>query len=149
MEFKRMPALKPLCYLMRIQPDSLTKEENTLLEIELFTRIHEELKEIFKQQYKEYFRLLKFTLEKEDTMIETKCMRLIIQDILSTNEYDLNGIAYYTNTHEEVIQEIYMEQNTNPSSILLRKIIELHRVVRHDLYLQIAKKIASKYLSVA
>jgi len=144
-----MPAMKPLCHLMGTYPDTLTKEEKILLEMELFSRICEELKEFFRQQHKEYFKLMKFTLEEENTMLETKYMHLIIQDILSTNEYNLKGIAYYANTHEDVIQEIYTEQNTEPSAILLRKVIELHRTVRADLYLQITKKIISKYLITA
>lgn len=144
-----MPAAKPLCHLIGIHPDTLTKEENVLLEIELFTRICEELRELERQQHKEYFQLMKFTLEQENTMLETRFTRSIIQDILSTNEYNLKGIAYYTDTHEDVIQEVYMGQNTSPSASLLRKVIELHRTVRHDLYAHITKKIISKYLTAA
>ena len=82
-------------------------------------------------------------------MLEAKFIRLIIQTILSTDEYTLEGIANYTNTHEEVVHEIFCGQNPNPSAIFLRKLIELHRTVRRDLYQEITKKITSKYLSVA
>lgn len=144
-----MPAIEPLCRLMGINPINLTREENILLEIELFARICEELKEVFREQNKKYFQLMKFTIEKENIMLETKFVRSIIQDILSTYQYNLQGIAHYTDTHEDIIQEVYTGQNQNPSSTLLRKIIELHRTVRHDLYFQITKKIASTYLAVA
>jgi len=143
-----MSAIEPLCRLMGVNPNVLTKEENILLEIEIFSRICEELKEIFRDQHRKYFQLMKFTTEKENTMIEAKFIRSIIQDILSTNEYSLEGIALYTNTHQDVIQEAYIGQNLNPSAILLRKLIELHRSVRQELYLQITKKIAAKYLAV-
>lgn len=144
-----MSAIEPLCHLAGINPNKLTKEESLLLEIELFARICEELKEAFKKQHKEYFRLMKLTTEKENTMLESKFVRLIIQDILSTGEYSLEGIAYYTNTHEDIIQETYIGKNTNPSAALLRKIIELHRTVRRDLYQTIMKKIAVEYLAAA
>lgn len=35
---------------------------------------------------------------------------------------------------------------TSPSALLLRKIIELHRSVRKDLYREIMKKIMEEYL---
>lgn len=144
-----MSAMEPLCRLMEINPRTLTKEENILLEIELFAHICGELKEIFREQNREYFRLMKFTIEMENTMLEAKFVRSIIQDILSTDEYNLEGIAYYTDTHGDVLQEVYSGQNSSPSATLLLKIIELHRTVRHDLYLQMMKKIASKYLVAA
>lgn len=144
-----MSAIEPLCRLMGINPSTLTKEENILLEIELFARICEELKEVFREQHREYFQLMKLTIEKENTMLEAKFVRSIVQDILSTQEYNLEGIAHYTDTHEDVVQEVYTGQNQNPSATFLRKIIDLHRTVRHDLYLEITKKIASKYLAVA
>jgi len=142
-----MSAIEPLCHLIGVDPNTLTKEENILLEIELFTRICEELMEVFREQNREYFRLMKFTIEKENKMLESKFIRSIIQDILSTQEYNLEGIAHYTDSHEDVIQEVYTGQNQSPSATLLRKIVELHRVVRYDLYMQITKKIISKYLA--
>ena len=144
-----MSAIEPLCRLIGINPSKLTKEENLLLELELFACIHEELMEIFKEQHRDFFRLMKFTEEKENAMLETKFVHLIIQDILSTGEYTLEGIAHYADAHEEVIQEIYTGLNLNPSATLLRKIIELHRTVRRDLYHQITKKIALQHLAVA
>jgi hypothetical protein len=143
-----MSAIEPLCRLIGINPGKLTKEENLLLELEFFACIHEELMEFFREQHREYFRLMKFTEEKENTMIETKLAHLIIQDILSTGEYTLEGIAHYTNTHEDVIQEVYTGLNLNPSATLLRKIIDLHRTVRRDLYCEITKKIALQHLTM-
>lgn len=144
-----MPALEPLCRLIGINPNQLIKEEKTLLEAELFASVCVELKEIFREQHREYFCLMKLTIEKENTMLESKFVRLVIQDILSTKEYNLEGIAHYTNTHKEVIHEIYTEQNPYPSASFLRKLIELHRTVRRDLYLHIIRKITSRYLAVA
>ena len=57
------------------------------------------------------------------------------------------GNAYDTYTSEDVICEIAMGKNTNPSCATLKKIIELHRSVRHDLYREVIKKIVAEYLT--
>lgn len=141
-----MSAMEPLSILIGINTNKLTNEEHILLESELFLIILEELKEIYRTQHKDYFHLMKFNIEKENSMLETNLVHLIIQDILFTGEYNLEGIAHYTNTHEDVIQEVYSGLNQNPSATLLRKILELHRMVRRDLYHEISKKVAATYL---
>lgn len=124
-----------------INPRIFSKEELTLLEADLFTSICAELKEVFKKQYKDYFRIVKLNKEMEETMLESQLARCIINDILATEEYSLAGIAFYTRKPEDVIFEIASGNNTDPSASLLRKIIELHRSVRPSLYQHIIKKI--------
>jgi hypothetical protein len=136
-----MAAMEPLCHLAGLKSSRLTKEENLILEANLFTCVCEELKEIFRKQYKDYFHLLNFTRDMENAMLEKYFVRLIINDILSTKEYTLSGIARYTNTHEDVVEEILLERNTNPSALFLRRLIELHRSIRPTLYSAIMKKI--------
>lgn len=144
-----MAAMELLCHSVGINPSKLSKEEIILFEAELLAQICKALKEIFRQQYKGYFRLMKFTMEKENTMLDSMFVRLVIKDVLSTEEYNLKGIAYYTDTHEDVIQEVIDGRNTNPSAALLRRSINLHRSVRRDLYRSIMKKIAMEYSAVA
>lgn len=144
-----MAAMELLCRLIEINPSKFSREELMLVEAELFTRICEELKEIFRKQHSDYFRLMKFTIEKENLMLETNFVRLIIKDILSTKEYNSQGIARYADTHEDVIQEVIDGRNHNPSAMLLRRIIDLHRTVRRELYHSIVKKITTEYLAVA
>src|SRR5438445_253063 len=129
-----MAATELLSHLIAIDLSKLSKKEIILLEAEFFARICEELRESFRKQHKDYFRLMKFNTEKENIMLETNFVRLIINDILSTEEYNLNGIAHYTDTHEDVVQEIIDGRNNNPSATLLRRSIDLHRSVRRDLY---------------
>ncbi|RDI48065.1 hypothetical protein [Aquicella lusitana] len=140
-----MSAIQPWCYLIGIHPKKLTKEESLLFEAEIFARICEEIKEVFRCEYKEFFRLMNFTIEMEEAMLEAGFLRLIINDILVTGEYDLKGIAYYANTHEDVVQEVIAGVNTNPSAAFLQKIIELHRSVRRDLYHVLMQKIVKEY----
>ena len=138
--------MEPLCHIAGVNSSIFTREENFFLEAELFTRICEELKEVFRKQYKDYFRLMKFTFNKENAMLEIYFIRLIINDILSTEEYTLSGIARYTDTPQEVIEEFFTEHNINPSALFLRKLIELHRTIRRALYIAIMEKITSEYL---
>jgi len=141
-----MPAIEPLSRLIGINLSLLNKEERILLEAGLFARIYEELKELFAVQEKNYFRLLRLTREQENTMLEAGFVHTIIKDILSTGEYDLKGIAQYTDTFEEVVEEFVTGQNTNPSAIFLRRLINLHSSVRRDLYSFIINKIIDQLM---
>ena len=136
-----MSNLEPLYKSIVNTSHKLSRKETQLVEAELFLRLCNELKEIFKAQYKEYFRLMKFNAEMEDTMLEDNFARCVINDILATEEYTLTGIAYYTQTPEDVVYEVAMGHNINPSAKFFRKIIELHRFVRRELYSTIFKKI--------
>lgn len=140
--------MEPLCHLIGMSCRKLSREECLLLEAEIFIRICEGLKEFFRGQQKSYFYLMKFNLEKENIMLENDLARLITNDILSSEEYNLSGLALYSDTPEDVIQEVIDGRNIRPSATFLWKIIELHRSVRRDLYDTIIKKIVNRYLAV-
>src|SRR5471030_676312 len=101
-----MSALQPLCNWFGINPAKLTKEKFILLEVELFARICAELKEVLRKHYREYFRILKFTLVEENKMLDLNFISLLVKDILSSGEYNSLGIANYTDTHEEIIESV-------------------------------------------
>ena len=136
-----MPAIPPLSYLIGINPQKLSKKENLFLEAALFISLCDFLKKQFREQYKTYFKLMNFTIEMEKAMLEAHFMQLIIRDILMTGDYNLQGIAYYTNIPEDVICEVAEGRNTNPSALFLQKVLFLHREVRRDLYQTLIKKI--------
>lgn len=144
-----MTAPQSFCYFLGIEPEKLSREEFLLLEAELFVRVIEEVKAYFREYYQIYFLLLNFNKEMEDTMLEENFLRLIIQDILSTEEYTIDGIAYYTLNHPDVIYEALSGKIQNPSAIFLKRTIELHRSVRKELYKKIIQKIAKIYLSIS
>lgn len=148
-ERRDMSTVQPLCLLLGIRPHQFLREELLFLEAKLFVRICEELKEIIRKQNKDYFRIMKFNIEKENTMLEVKFIRCIINDILSTEEYDLPGVALYTDAPEDVIYELASGCNTNPTFLLSRKIIELHSTVRPQLYHEIANKLKQELLVAA
>lgn len=141
-----MPATEPLCQIVGINTKNLSREENYIIEVELFVRVCEGLKEIIKSQNKDYFRLMKLDAEMENTMLDAILIRHVINDILLTEEYSMEGIACYTQTTEDVICDVIAGKNAAPSLPLSRKIIELHRSVRPNLYREVMKKITSEYL---
>lgn len=143
-----MSTVQPLCLLLGLNPHQFSKGELLFLEAELFLRICGELKEIIREQNKDYFRIMKFNIKKENIMLEIKFIRCIINDILSTEEYNLPGVALYTDAPEDVIYELASGCNTNPTFLLSRKIIELHRTVRPHFYREIANKIKRELLVI-
>ncbi len=127
---------------------NLSKQEQLVLEAGLFLRICDELKEIMRSNNKDYFKILKISNKKEKEMIETNFIRCIINDIISTEEYTLPGVAYYTNTPEDVIVDVVSGQNTSPTLSLSQKIINLHQAVRPQLYSRIFDKIRNNEKTV-
>ncbi len=69
-------------------------------------------------------------------------MRLVVDDILLIKEYAITAIYHYMNIPEEgVEEEIFALRNRNPSKNLIRRLIELHRLVECVLYCEIRKKL--------
>src|SRR5579871_3524885 len=110
-----MSSMESLYFLIGNSSSKFSRKEIFILEAELFFRLYDELKNFFKIQYKNYFRLMKFNWEMEEVMLEDNFARCVINDILATEEYTLPGIAYYTRTPEEVVYEVAIGRNTNPS----------------------------------
>lgn len=136
-----MTAIEPLYGLMKINSKLLTRNELLILEGILHAHLIEHLKEDFRLKHKNYFALMRFDLEKEDNMLDATYLSLIIKDILLSEEYSLAGIARYADTCEDIIYEVLIGSNKEPSASLLQKIIRLHRLVRREWYDLIFKKI--------
>jgi hypothetical protein len=141
-----MPATKLLCQIAGVNPCTLSQEENFMLEYVLFARLCEKLKEMYLHEYKNYFRIIKQSFGWDDTIMNVNFARCIINDIISSEEYSLAGIAYYTQTPEDVIVEIVAGINPDPTASLLRKIVELHSSIRPELYREMIKKIVNENL---
>jgi hypothetical protein len=136
-----MAALELLCHYLGIDSKQFSKEENLILEADLYTRISDELWESYRSQYKDYFHLFKCNLEKENMMMELNFIRCLIDDILKSEAYTLSGIAYYTQTPEEVIQDLLIGHKISQIITFPRRLIELHKSIRPDMYQNILKKI--------
>ena len=139
-----MPAIELLCRELGINPQNFSKEENLILEAELYARVCEEVTEIYRINNREYFRLLKINAEMENNMIELNFIRCLINDILKSEAYTVSGIAYYTQTPEDVIHDLLINSNASPIISIIRRLIELHRQIRPEVYQNIIKKISNE-----
>jgi hypothetical protein len=135
-----MPALDLLCNLTEFNHKQLSKKENIILEAEIYSRIADALWEFYQSQYQNYFELLNYKLEMEDIAMELNFIRFLVTDILKSNTYTLSGIACYTYTPEEFIQDLMIGHNS-PVIIFLRKLIALHKSVKPELYQNVLNKI--------
>jgi len=136
-----MSAPQPLCHLIGLAPEEFSREENILVEYILFSEICRELKNLYAQQFKTYLRLLKLNKEEEENMIEQQNTVSIINDILATQAYDVEGLANYTFTPSDVIHEILEGKNPSPSAPFIRRVIEIHQSLRPELYESLIKKV--------
>jgi len=75
-------------------------------------------------------------------MIDAGVIRFLINDIIATEEYNLEGVANYMRVPLDVIVDLVTGININPSLAISTKIIELHTTVRKPVYGEIIKKIA-------
>ncbi|HSW75744.1 MAG TPA: hypothetical protein VLG50_01760, partial [Candidatus Saccharimonadales bacterium] len=64
-----MASLEPLYCLISRNLNKFSQNERIILEARIFSEICDELKNAFRKQYKEYFSLMKFTIEMENTML--------------------------------------------------------------------------------
>lgn len=128
-----MATTEHFCRIAKINPQHLSKEEAFLLEVSLLTDICNEFIDIHS------------LLTGENKMTYGKLIHLILNDLIKTNDYTLTGVAHYSNVPEEVIYDISTGINTNPSLEVSRKIIELHKSARSELYQHIMEKISTRY----
>ena len=135
-----MSALQRLSHYLGVNLRQFSREENLFLEAELFLRISEEIWAQFKLENKDYFHhLTNFNVE--HTLMELQVIRCLIDDILRSENYTLSGIAYYTQTPEELVQELLIGYRVSPVITFTRKLIELHKEIKPDLYKNVIKKI--------
>lgn len=139
-----MPKIEYLYNLAGINPCQLSKDEILLLEAVLLNSVCNELSSQYQLNSNHRENNQEKTSMKNDHFI-----LLIIQDLINSNDYTISGIASYSNTPEEVIIDIILGHNTNPSIEVSRKIIELHRIARPNLYKQILNKITQHLFSTS
>ncbi|HSW94124.1 MAG TPA: hypothetical protein VLJ15_07220 [Gammaproteobacteria bacterium] len=130
-----------LSWFFREDYRKLSRAESILLEGVIFVSVMEELFALFKDRDKEYRKLLKNELSEEDEIMDVNFLRHIVNDIVSTNEYTLEGIANVIRMPLDAVLEIVTGINTNPSLMLATKIIKLHSDVRREFYRALMKKI--------
>lgn len=126
--------------LLRGQYDSLTKKEKLLLEIVFFKYLHEELQYSFSSTKRKNKRT-------EKSMLNGNVIRVLINDLLTSEEYSIEGLANYTGYSEDVIYDVAAGINDQPTLALSTKIIELHSVARQDIYNTLITKVIKQVIT--
>lgn len=138
-----MATMEYLCCMAGIDPKKLSKEENLLLEAVLICDICDELAQVYQIKFPD--NLKKNFQEKDGMITHGNVINLIVQDLIKSNDYTITGVAAYSNVPEEVIYDIAIGNNSNPSLEVSRKIIELHKTARAELYQRVMQKVTSTY----
>lgn len=127
-----MAATDLLQSVFRINTCELPKKEKHLLEIILFKYLyHELMMSLGVTKYK--------TMENE--MLDGMIIRGLVNDLLVSGEYSIQGLAEYTGYNEDVIYDLAAGLNGNPTLRLATKIIELHSNVRQTFYHSLINKV--------
>ena len=99
---------------------------------------------IFKYLYRELLQYFEINItEREENMLYGSIIRGIINELLLSEEYSLEGLANYTGYPEDVIYEIAAGININPTLPLSAKIIELHSLAKPEVYNSLIKKMVA------
>jgi len=138
------------CHSIHFKLSKLDQLEIELLENLIFEEVYQHIQTVIKAEKQAYCKLIHAKSELEDDMLEKGILVYLINDLINSGDYTLQGVANYTHTPEDVLIDICIGKNTSPSYILLRRIVLLHRFVRPAFYDGILKKIAAeciKYLN--
>lgn len=127
-----MSILDNLCWFSSGCRKLLSKEEIFLLDALLLDAMCGELDKHYREENK--------------VIVSKGVINLMLQDLIKSGDYTIGGVAAYAHLPEEVIYDIAIGTNTNPTLDVSRKIIQLHMGARSQLYQCVMQKITMKYL---
>ena len=131
-----MAATDILGSLFRFYGEKISKQERILIEAIFFQQIYQELVQGFEIKIK--------NTQREDDMLDGNIINTLVNDLLDSEEYSVEGLASYTGCSEDVIYDLAAGINSNPTLTISTKIIELHFVARQELYNSLIKKILAQ-----
>lgn len=108
------------------------KNEQQLLKTFLLSRLHKFLYGLFQDVIKHDFGV-STNLEMECYMIDSKIIQCIIRNIIQSEEYTLEGIAYHTRIPFDVIFDAACGKNSHLSITSWFKIVDLYLQINPDL----------------
>src|SRR3990167_933326 len=109
-------AATDLLDLFPISCNKMSKKEKLMLETILFKYLYQELATQYASN----------TQKEENDMINSFVIKNLTNELLTMEEYSLEGLATYTGFPEEVISDLARGINLHPTFALSTKIIELH-----------------------
>jgi len=106
-----------------------TKNGRVIFKAFILTRLHQLFFEKFENKILDY--QTNFTMECYD--VDNKIIRFIIQDIIETGDYTLEGIAYHTHIPFDIIYDLACGISNQLSVTPWIKIINLYLQVRPEI----------------
>ncbi len=107
----------------------LTFKERKMLKLVLLNCLHELLIELFQKKIQSE----KFSYSMESYAVDSRILQFIIESIVETGEYTLEGIAHYTRIPFDVIFDAACGNNTQLSITLWIKIVDLYMQIKPEL----------------
>lgn len=143
-----MSAIYPFYRRIGIDTHQLSRSDLACLEAWVFFRICTELKKEMMDRNQCTFP--DFKNEKELTaMLDGKFISDIVNQVLRSGEYDVNGMACYTGAPADIIYGLAGGYHQGPSLPLGMKIIELHFSTNPQLYGRIFDTIRAQIRAAA
>lgn len=125
---------------------NVRKMSNYFFEADMFEIIWRSLHERAVSLHKACFKLFKYNSREEKDMLESNFIKFLIQEIIASKEYTIEGVARYARIPDDVLHDIMIGRFSNTLFFLPQRLIELHKSVRPELHQEILKKIVSEYL---
>lgn len=123
----------------QLPPITLTDKENILLGGYFMNLLYKRTKRIC-QKYHNKNEANNNYADSEELM-DRYLSSYLIQDLLQTGNFTLNGLAYEIRTPVDVIVDIASGLKINQSPALLHKLIKLHVITNKSWYSEIIKRI--------
>ena len=133
-----MSAIEPICFQQGVKPSRLSANELKILEAEYFVRICLILEKWMKKNNE--VQDIRSVKGKSGELLDGNFVRCMINDMLSAGFYTVSGLALYTGVPDDVIFDLAGGLNSDPSLRLTRKLIELHRMARPEIYRKLLGK---------
>lgn len=114
-----------------LQPINLkfsAKNERKILQVVLFSYLQKILSEMFREQIKD-----NENISMECYVMDSKILQILIQGILETGEYTLEGIAYYTRIPFDVIYDAACGISNQFSITPWARVVDLYMQVKPDI----------------
>lgn len=125
---------------LNISNTQIKHHEKLLIEAYLYNLLYRKARCKFRNQFEDQIKFLNTHLS-EDEVMDNNLSYYLVQDLLATGNFTLEGIAYETKTHVDVIIDIASGIRTNISAAIFNRIIKLHINTKRSVYSELIKRL--------
>ncbi|TAK72321.1 MAG: hypothetical protein EPO11_10210 [Gammaproteobacteria bacterium] len=115
--------------------------EKKLIDFHRFQLLLQIANAAYEKHYQAYFELFKLNENIRETMKIQNLAQFVVNSIILTGEYNINGLAYYANTTIDIIEDIKRGNLIYPSYYVMNKLLEIFFYVNKQLCEEIWEKL--------